>query len=165
MDLTHFSENSKIWIYQTNRDLNKEQEAIIEQKLVQFIAHWNSHGAMLKAGFEILQNRFIIIAVDESNTQASGCSIDKSVTVIKEIEAMYNLGLLERGNVSYKDANGDVHTITFNQIKNTVSQGEIVADTLIFDNSIDRLGLLETDWLKKAEKTWLKKYFTKDLSL
>lgn len=165
MDLTQFSHDSKIWIYQSNRYLSTDQESIITHKLTQFVAEWNSHGAMLKAGFDVVDHRFIIIAVDEASAKASGCSIDKSVTVIKEIEAAFGLGLLERGNVSYQSKSGEIMTIAFNQIKQTMANGDITADTLVYDNNVESLGLLKTEWLKKAETTWLQKYFAKDLSI
>ena len=56
-----------------------------------FLTQWTAHGASLNAGVSIPYNRFIVIALDESQQEATGCSIDASVKIIQEIEAITEL--------------------------------------------------------------------------
>ena len=103
--LTDFKDlpgHSRIWIYQSNRSFTDAELEEIEQSLSAFLKEWTAHGSELHAGFEIRYKRFIIIGLDQSNTGASGCSIDTSVHFIQSLEQKYNVILLDRMNVSFK---------------------------------------------------------------
>ena len=74
----------------------------ISSDLDAFLTSWTAHGNDLNAGYEIKYKRFIIIALDQSTQGATGCSIDASVRFIQELERKYNVMLLDKMNVSYK---------------------------------------------------------------
>ncbi|HSM62734.1 MAG TPA: hypothetical protein VK833_02230, partial [Gillisia sp.] len=63
---------------------------------------WTAHGATLNSSFEIRYKRFIILALDQEINAASGCSIYASVHFIQQLEKDYNVDLLDKMNVSYK---------------------------------------------------------------
>src|SRR5579871_543319 len=83
--------NSKIWIYQADRFMTEEETAFIENILKEFTHSWESHGQPLKAEFNICHRLFILLAVDEEIKDASGCSVDKSVHIIKMIGQKLNI--------------------------------------------------------------------------
>ena len=58
-------EESRIWIYQSNRKFSDVEIAEIESDLKNFIEDWAAHGTSLEASFIIKYNRFIIIAVNQ----------------------------------------------------------------------------------------------------
>src|SRR5215217_4161490 len=97
-----FSPQSKIWIYQSNRAFTPIEVNEIQQKLDEFTGQWTAHGHKLKAKAEIRYNFFIVLIVDQDSANATGCSIDSSVRVIKEIEQAYNVDLFNRFNMAYK---------------------------------------------------------------
>lgn len=163
MSIAHLSPAAKLWIYQSNRDFNAEEMVKITADLDAFVTSWQSHGSPLTSGFALLENRFIAIAVDENVAQASGCSIDKSVGIIRELEGNLHAGMLDRGALSYIDASGQIKTITFDQIKPAVLNKEILPETIVFNNNIDQLNLLASEWKIKAENSWLNRYFSKSI--
>src|SRR3546814_19240373 len=71
-----FSDNSRVWIFQSNRELSPDEIKWAFPKLQGFISEWQAHGQALAAKVEIRYNRFIVVMVDETNSAASGCSID-----------------------------------------------------------------------------------------
>ena len=83
--------DSKVWVYQSNRKLTDSEVETISNSGLAFIEQWAAHGASLKASFDVLYNRFIILSVDEKQAMASGCSIDSSIRFIKEIEKLLNI--------------------------------------------------------------------------
>jgi len=95
-------DSSRVWIYQANRSFTQEELQEISNKLDIFIEKWTAHGANLKASYDIKYNRFITIALDQDLNAASGCSIDASVQFIQQLEKEYNVDLLDKMNVSYK---------------------------------------------------------------
>ena len=83
VDFDTLKDNSRIWVYQSSREFNGDEVKAIEAKLKDFVNEWTRHGDDLKASFEIKYNHFIILAVDESFNQVSGCSIDASTHIFK----------------------------------------------------------------------------------
>src|ERR1700744_963219 len=98
-----FSENSRVWVYQANRKLNDDEVNDITKRLDDFTTMWTAHNHQLKAKGEIRYNRFIILIVDETQAGASGCSIDKSVRFIQDLEQQFGIHLLDRFNLAYRD--------------------------------------------------------------
>ena len=65
-DFKTLSENSRIWIYQSNRSLTQQEKESISKLIEDFLNNWKSHGVSLNSGFEIKYNRFIVIAQDQN---------------------------------------------------------------------------------------------------
>ncbi|MDO7743452.1 MAG: ABC transporter ATPase, partial [Pedobacter sp.] len=97
-----FSPQSKVWIYQSDREFSNEEQQAIQLQLNDFTAQWKAHGHQLQAKAEILYNYFIVFIVDEASAGTTGCSIDASVRVIKGIEQEYSVDLFNRFNMAYK---------------------------------------------------------------
>jgi hypothetical protein len=102
VDFNTLPDDSRIWIYQANRTLTEDEVSEIETKLTKFIQEWTAHGANLNAGFEIKYKRFIVIALDQERNAATGCSIDASVHFIMQLEKDYDIDLMDKMNVSFK---------------------------------------------------------------
>ncbi|HSH65747.1 MAG TPA: ABC transporter ATPase, partial [Bacteroidia bacterium] len=83
--------DSRLWVYQSSKLLTDTDVDKLMQQGKSFVESWTAHGAALKASFDIVYKRFIVIAVDEKQAQASGCSIDKSLAFIQSIEQEYGL--------------------------------------------------------------------------
>src|SRR5215217_3234812 len=97
-----FSPQSRVWVYQSNRAFTNDEVKAIEQTLTDFTVHWKAHGHQLDAKAEVLYNFFIVFVVDEASAGVTGCSIDSSVRIIKELEQQYQVDLFNRFNLAYK---------------------------------------------------------------
>ena len=64
--------NSRVWIYQSEREFNQKEIEIISAKAEEFINSWTRHGDNLKGSFTIKYNQFLVLAVDESFNNVSG---------------------------------------------------------------------------------------------
>jgi hypothetical protein len=149
---------SRIWIYQSDRPFENEQIQVLGEILSQFCSSWETHGKPIKSSFRISDKQFIIIAVDEEFNSASGCSIDKSVLIIKEIEQQTGASLLDRTMVGWKKDN-EVQITALKNIREKVLEGSISEETVIFNNTISTLADLGTKWQIKASDSWLSRYF------
>src|SRR3978361_2025907 len=98
-----FSEQSRVWIYQSDKELGDEQAKQLLDQLNNFATAWTAHNQQLKAKAEVRYNRFLILIVDESQAGASGCSIDKSVNFMKQLEQEFGINLFDRFNLAYRD--------------------------------------------------------------
>ena len=95
VDFDTLNNESRVWVYQSNRTISKEETSEIELKIKGFLISWTAHGNDLEASF-------IIISLNESSAKATGCSIDSSVRFIQGLEEQYNINLLDKMNVSYR---------------------------------------------------------------
>ena len=76
----NISENSRVWIYQSDRPFTTEEEQAITQILQDFTKEWQAHGHALAALAEIFHHQFIVISVE------GGIGVGKS-TLLEQIAA------------------------------------------------------------------------------
>ena len=112
-----------------------------------------AHGTKLNSAIEIYYNQFIVIFVDESGQQATGCSIDKSVTLVKSIEQKYNVDLLDRMNLTYKDGEA-VKNIKMADFQGKVQAGEFSSDLIVFNNLVTNKAEFLSNWETAAKNSW-----------
>jgi hypothetical protein len=151
--MKELSEESKVWVYQSDKDFTLERTQIMEAKLKSFCLDWTAHDKALKADFKILYNRFIILAVDEGFNQASGCSIDKSVSFMKKLGSELNCNLFERMEIAYFEDN-TVKCIHYNELSDALSSSKVNEDTLFFDTLIKTKAQLSA-FLIPLKQHWL----------
>lgn len=157
MSISNFPSTSRLWIYQADRPFDSTELDFINDKLNHFIGEWNNHGNNLTAGFEIKYKHFILLVVDESQMNASGCSIDSSVRIIKEIGSELNVDFFDRLKVAKFEE--DVTILKMNDINAGIQDGSFTKETKVFNNLIDTLSQLDSEWIVPAEQTWLKRSF------
>jgi hypothetical protein len=153
-----FSPQSKIWIYQSNRAFTNAEVTAVQQKLDAFTSQWKAHGHQLKAKAEILHSFFIVFTVDEAAAGVTGCSIDSSVRVIKEIEQEYNVDLFDRFNIAYKIEDKVVVT-NKEDFETLVNIKAVGPKTIVFNNLVQTREEFENKWETPFEQSWHSKVF------
>jgi hypothetical protein len=154
----HFSENSRVWVYQSDKELSDSQVKQIQAELNDFTVRWTAHNNQLKAKSEIRYNRFLILIVDESHAGASGCSIDKSVHFIKQLETEHHINLLDRFNLAYRSGS-EVLSAQRNDFEGLIKSGNINTETIVFNNLVQNLKELQTKWEVPFKESWHKQLF------
>src|SRR6476620_6198806 len=91
-----FADDSKVWIYQSNRPFTLHEALQIEALLEEFTCRWKSHSIYVKGFGNLFFGQFIILMADETATGVSGCSTDSSVRLIKEIEKVFGVNMFDR---------------------------------------------------------------------
>ncbi len=156
-ELQHFPSETRVWIYQANKPIDTEKLPALRSVVNQFAQNWVSHNRQLRAHGDVLHNRFILLAVDESQADASGCSIDKSVHFLKQLEAQLELDLFDRMTFAWKEGDS-VKTAPSTDFAALYQSGEINDETLVFDNLVKTKGELEENWLKPLNKSWHRRF-------
>ena len=150
----HFDPLSRIWVYESTRLLTPSEVLIISDKVIQFTDQWTAHQQLLKAGFEIRNNLFLVFCVDEKNAAASGCSIDKSLHIVQQLEKDYNISLLNRMMSAYK-VGEEVIPFNLKDLNQFFSDGVITSHTLVFDNLVNTLADLNNKWMIPLNQSWM----------
>ncbi|SHO63815.1 hypothetical protein [Algoriphagus zhangzhouensis] len=151
-------ESSRVWLYQSERKFRPEEQSFIAEKLSKFCEGWNVHGNPLPTSFEVLDEQIIVLAVDESQAGASGCSIDSSVRTLREIESQLQVDLTNSGKVSFKSSAGSIVVTPALGIKSKVLAGDIQEETPIINPMIQIKADLPNIWIS-AGNSWLNKFF------
>lgn len=158
VDFDTLKDSSRIWVYQSSREFTEEEVAKMSTSLTEFVNEWTRHGDDLKASFSIKHKHFVILAVDESFNQVSGCSIDASTHVFKNFEKEFNLELLNKLNTAFKD--GDhINVVSLGDFQKYVKSEKIHSNTLVFNNMVQNKGDLKLSWEVPANKSWHSRYF------
>ena len=158
-----FSPQSKVWVYQSNRKFTPDEVVEIQHTLDVFTAQWKAHGHQLKAKGEIKYGYFIVLTADQEASQSTGCSIDASVRMLKEIEAKYNLDLFNRFNMAYKLAD-EVHVCGKEDFETLISIKKLTADTIVFNNMVQTLAEFDNKWEVPMHESWHINIFAEQLN-
>lgn len=157
-DFKTLSENSRIWIYQSNRSLTQQEKESISKLIEDFLNNWKSHGVSLNSGFEIKYNRFIVIAQDQNSQSATGCSIDSMVHFIQKLEKQYNISLLDKLNVSYKQGDYIAYK-SLKDFKKMAKDGAVSKNTIVFNNLVQTKLEYTNYWEVPAFESWHARFF------
>ncbi|MBI6115163.1 ABC transporter ATPase [Salegentibacter maritimus] len=150
-------DSSRVWIYQANRSFTNEELEEIQSRLDQFVTQWTAHGAELKAGYLIKYKRFIVLALDQQINAASGCSIDASVHFIQQLEKDYNVDLLDKMNVSYKQGEFVAYK-SLSDFRKMAKQKAVSPKTIVFNNLVNNKAEFLSDWEVPAAESWHKRF-------
>jgi len=153
-----FSPQSRVWVYQSDRVLSPEETAAIQHQLDEFATQWKAHGHQLQAKARVLYNLFLVFTVDEAAANVTGCSIDSSVRVIKEIEQQYGIDLFNRFNLAYKQ-DDQVIVVNKEDFETLVNIKAIGPETIVFNNMVQTLAEFEAKWEVPFEQSWHSKVF------
>lgn len=151
-------EESKIWIYQSNRKFSDDEFAEIEKDVQVFVENWAAHGTSLEASFELKYNRFIILAVNQEVQMATGCSIDSSVAFIQSLEKKYDVDLLDKMNVTFKLGEHVAHKPLID-FKKMAKDKAVTGNTIVFNNLVNNIAEYNESWEVPASDSWHSRFF------
>ena len=150
-------DNSRIWIYQGDKKIESPELEKVEKLCRDFVNQWTAHQTHLEASYFISDNQFIVLAVNETAHQASGCSIDTSTNFIKSLAPITGVDFLNRQVVFEK--NSQRYSLTMPQIKSFIADGKLDNSWLYRNNLIQTKGELEKLWLIPVTEGWMNRYF------
>ncbi len=151
-------DHSKVWVYQSSRRFTAEELLLVNAKTTEFLEQWAAHGTSLQSGFEIKYDRFIIIAVNQDRQSATGCSIDASVRFIQGLEKEFNLELLDKMNVAFKQGEF-VNFKSLIDFRKMAKSGAIGKKTIVFNNLITDILEYKENWEVPAQDSWHSRFF------
>jgi hypothetical protein len=147
---------SRVWIFGSDRPLTEDATTTLLKGVDEHLANWKAHGEPLTVGSQFRDNRFLVIAVDQSTAGATGCSIDGLFRILQGLESKIGASLVGGGRVFYRDNHAAVQSTTRDQIGALVQSGAITKNTVVFDTSLTDLGAFRSGFEKRAKESWIK---------
>lgn len=150
---------AQVWVYQSNRILTDREVAEIKQKGEAFAVQWAAHGANLEAAFDVFDNAFLVLAVDQSANKTSGCSLDEATHFIQELEKTYQIELLNRLNIAYRDSEGVLKITSMSAFEAMINEGALDENTTVYNNLVKTKSEFMSGWKTPASQSWHARLF------
>lgn len=150
-----FSDDAKVWVYQSSRLFSMSEAFDIEDILTNFMSNWKSHGAPVKGYGNLFFGQFIVLMADESAAKVGGCSTDSSIHAIQEIEKLLKVDLFNRQNLAFI-VNDKIQILPLSQLNYALENSFLQPNSIYFNNLVATKKMLLNDWLIPLKNSWLK---------
>lgn len=157
LDWKQLPNDSRVWVYQADRLLTEDEVVKMNNLSEQFVMNWSSHGTPLEAAIGVFHHLFLVVFVNEKQAMASGCSIDKSMAFVQQLEKQFQLSFTNRMLVAGKK--GDtIELFQLNILADKIKSGALSVSDLVFNNLVQSKADFEQKWLVKIEDSWHKQF-------
>jgi hypothetical protein len=118
-----------------------------------YLRTWKAHGAPLTCGREFRDEHFLVVAVDERASGASGCSVDGLFRVLQGIEKGIGTTMVGGGLVHFRQG-GFVLACTRAEFEAMAAQGAVDGGTIVFDTTVTSLRAYRSGFERPARDSW-----------
>ena len=150
-------DNSRIWVFISKDEFSSPIIEKLKFDLIEFLNNWKAHNRDLISGFKIVDSHFLLIGVDQSRENPSGCSIDDLFHFIRNLELKYSLTLTDNSLIAYRE-NSKIHFINLSEMKQKIKQKHLSLNLSIFNSMISSKGAIKREWEIPIKHSWLKKH-------
>ncbi len=157
VEFAEISEEAKLWVFPSSRKFYPQEIAGLKNAIEKFFTNWRNDQKILKASYELRYNRFILIVVDNTEITLSLEAHDALISFIQQLETAYEVLLLDKINVSYKQGEF-VQYKDLKEFKKMMKTRGVSSKTIVFDNMIGLKKDLEYDWEINIMESWLGRF-------
>lgn len=150
------TEDAKVWIYPASRKFYPQELEALNEKLRNFVDGWKAEDPEFKASFSLEYQRFIVFFADEQAV-LTNADIDAQVSFILELEQTYELVLMDKMNVCFKQ--GDfVQYKDVKAFKKLLKDKSVSSKTVVFDNLVQNKYEFDTYWEVPITESWYSRF-------
>lgn len=146
--------SARVWVFGASEPITGSARDSLLAAVDAHLAQWTAHGAPLVCAREWRDDRFLVVAVDEAATGASGCSIDGLFRVLAQIESTIGASLVESGAVYWRASDGQVIRASRPDFRTAAAQGAIDDATTVFDTTVNTIGAWRAGFERAAGTSW-----------
>ncbi|MEQ1857663.1 MAG: hypothetical protein ABL963_14485 [Longimicrobiales bacterium] len=151
--------HGRLWVFPASRDLTADEAIACLAAVDDFLSTWAAHGAPLRSGRELVEQRFLLVGVDEDAEAPSGCSIDKLVNRLRALGDEMGVQLIDHAPVWFRDGHA-VRSVPRAEFRARAVSGELTTEVPVFDTTLTRIAQMRESGLERpASSTWHGKTF------
>lgn len=147
----------KIWIFPSSRKFYEQEIAGLKEQVENFLKQLSEENDDIDCAYDLKYDRFIVITVDDTDQLLSSKAHNSIATFALELEQQYNVTLLDKINVCYKQGEF-VQYKDLIEFKKMMKNKGVSAKTTVFDNMITTKEELETNWEINILDSWLGRF-------
>ena len=152
-EFADFADDTRLWVYPFPRSLTPDEKAVLGEEMANFVGCWNSHGARVKGAWAVVDEQFVLLT-GHTGAGIGGCSIDSSTRVLKGVQGKIGLNPFSHHLVYYR-AGEQVKAVTRPEFQRLVNEGQVTADTVVYDLTLETLGDLRHGRLRtRCAQSW-----------
>jgi hypothetical protein len=156
VEFSQLPDHARVWVYAAKNPLSPSEKLVIQADADEFTEQWTAHQMPLKASFSILNDLFLVFAVDIAHHDISGCGIDKSVHLVQQWEQQLNIPLFNRLQLEF-ELNGKIEVATKARVAELLSNGTISAQTVFYNKAVLHVGELRANFRIPLKDNWIYK--------
>ncbi|AZJ34100.1 ABC transporter ATPase [Tenacibaculum singaporense] len=156
VEFSSLSEEAKVWVYPSSRKFYPQEIDGLKEKLHHFVEEWKPEDTDFKVSFELKYNRFIIFSVEEGSV-LTNADIDKQVAFILQLQKEYEVELLDKMNVCFKQGEF-IQYKDVKEFKKLLKNKSVSAKTIVFDNLVQTKVELENYWEVPITESWYSRF-------
>lgn len=146
---------ARVWIFASDRPLTAAESSSLLAEVDGFLEQWKAHGAPLRSAREWRDNQFLVIGVDPTLEQASGCSIDGLFRGLRALEQRLGTSLVAGGRVFYRDGSGTPRMAARRDVPALAANGELRPDSIVFDTSLTSASAYRDRFEVPVSESWV----------
>jgi hypothetical protein len=152
-------DSARVWVHVASRRMTLDEAQAVQSHLDEFVAGWQAHGASLKAQAAVVHGWMVLLAVDERPQKATGCSIDASVSALKQIASlrpsMVDLDVFDRMAVLHRqESDASWRRTPLSTFWAQRKAGLVDDAEQVFDTTVSTLGELKTRGVAPMGASW-----------
>ncbi len=147
-------DDSRLWIFAARAPLDDVDAPRLMGAVDGYLKTWKAHGVPLTCAREFRDEHFLVIAVDERASDASGCSIDGLFNLLKEAEGGVGTSLVGGGQIYFRGVGGMVFNCTRREFEHMAQMGEVNGDTVVFDTTLTSMADFRARFERPARESW-----------
>jgi len=162
VDFDDLPTHGRLWVFPSSRALSPDEARELMGAVDSFLESWAAHGVPLRSGRRLVDERFLLIGVDEDAEAPSGCSIDALVNQLRSLGSEMGAELIDHAPVFYRGGE-EVRSASRSAFRAMARSGEVGPDTRVFDTTLTRIADLREKGLERpARASWHGKAFMKE---
>jgi hypothetical protein len=143
------SDDAYAWVFGVSPALDASKAAPFLSRIDGFLEQWAAHGNPIRSARELRDGSFLIIAAD-SQSERSGCSIDRMFGTLQQLEREMGVKVLDPSRVFFRHGDGRIDAMSRAEFREKAD-----AHTIVFDTTVETLGDIRNGkWEKHAEESW-----------
>lgn len=158
VDFDKIPDWGKLWVFPASRKFYPQEISEVKESIESFLKNWNFDKGELKSAYQIKYDRFIIITVDDSEINLPLEAHDALSEFILSLEKKYDILLLDKINVCYKQGEF-VQYKDLIAFKKMIKSKSISPKTTVFNNMISTKEELSHQWEINIMDSYLGHFF------
>lgn len=155
VDFEELPDSARLWVFGAERSPSPTETAHLLDRMESFLEEWTAHDRSLRAGFDWREHRFLMVGLDPSAGDASGCSIDALYRQIRSLEEELGTSMLAEGRVWLEDSRGRIRSLERSAFRRLAEAGEVGPGTVVFDLTVNRVeDVRRGRWRRPAGEGW-----------
>lgn len=147
-------DDARLWVFGARAPLDDVDAPRLLGAVDGFLKTWKAHGEPLTCARDFRDEHFLLVAVDERASGASGCSIDGLFRLLKQAEEGVGTSLVGGGLVYFRSIAGLAVSCSRREFEHMSAMGDVDGETPVFDTTVTTMGEFRARFERPARASW-----------